>query len=120
MGQLHGELIAWHKAMDLVMDIYRTTKIFPRDETYALASQLRRAAVAVATDIAEGQARISANESHSFLARARGALFEVETQLKIAQDLAYFTPEQGQHLLERAAELEEMLDGLIFAKRPAA
>jgi four helix bundle protein len=66
MGQSYRELIAWQKATDFVMDVYRTTKAFPRDETYALASQLRRAAVAVPTNIAEGQARFSPNEFHFF------------------------------------------------------
>jgi four helix bundle protein len=54
MGQSYRELIAWQKAMDFVMDVYRTTKSFPRDETYALAGQLRRAAVAIPANIAEG------------------------------------------------------------------
>jgi four helix bundle protein len=120
MGHSHRELIAWHKAMDLVMDVYRTTKAFPRDETYALTGQLRRAAVTVATNIADEQADFSANESHAFLGRAREALVEVETKLKIAQDPTYFTSEQGKHLLERAAELEEKLTCLIVAIRPAA
>ena len=93
MGQSYRDLIAWQKAMDFVMDVYRTSKAFPRDELYGLASQVRRAAVGVPTNIAEGQARFSANEFHYFLARARGSLVEVETQLMIAQKLAYFTPE---------------------------
>ena len=120
MGQSHREPIAWQKAMDFVMDVYRTTKAFPRDETYPLASQLRRAAVAVPTNIAEGQARFSPNEFHFFLGRARGSLVEVETQLMIAQNLAYFTPEHGKQLLEKAAELGKIMNGLIGAIRPAA
>jgi four helix bundle protein len=70
--------------MDFVMDAYRISKGFPRDELYGFASQLRRAAVGVPTKIAEGQARFSANGSHYFLARARGSLVEVETQLMMA------------------------------------
>jgi four helix bundle protein len=120
MGQSYRDLIAWQKAMDFVMDVYRTTKTFPRDETYALAGQLRRAAVAIPTNIAEGQARFSPNEFHFFLARARGALVEVETQLMIAQNLTYFTPEHGKHLLDNAGELGKILNGLIGAIRPAA
>ncbi len=120
MGQSYRELIAWQKAMDFVMDVYRTTKAFPRDETYALAGQLRRAAVAIPTNIAEGQARFSANEFHFFLGRARGALVEVETQLMVAQNLAYFTSEHGKYLLDKAAELGKILNGMIGAIRPAA
>jgi four helix bundle protein len=120
MGQSYRDLIAWQKAMDLVMDVYRTSKTFPRDEVYGLASQLRRAAVGVPSNIAEGQARFSANEFHFFLARARGSLVEVETQLMVAQNLTYFTPEHGKHLLDKAAELGKILSGLISAVRPAA
>jgi len=68
MRQSCRELIAWQKARDFVMDVYRTTRAFPRDETYALAGQLRRAAVAIPTNIAEGQAGFSAGEFHFFLA----------------------------------------------------
>jgi four helix bundle protein len=120
MGQSYRDLIAWQKAMDFVMDVYRTSKTFPRDEVYGLASQLRRAAVGVPSNIAEGQARFSANEFHFFLARARGSLVEVETQLMVAQNLTYVTPEHGKHLLDKAAELGKILSGLISAVRPAA
>jgi four helix bundle protein len=119
-GASYRDLIAWQKAMDLVMDVYRTSKAFPPDELYGLASQLRRAAVGVPTNIAEGQARFSANEFHYFLGRARGSLVEVEPQLMIAQNLAYFSPEHGKHLLDQAAELGKILNGLIGAIRPAA
>jgi four helix bundle protein len=98
MGQSYRQLIAWQKAMEFVMEVYRTTKAFPRDEVYNLASQLRRAVVAVPTNIAEGQARFSPNDFFHFLGRARGALVEVEIQLLIAQNLEYFTPERGQQL----------------------
>ena len=64
MGQSYRDLIAWQKAMDFVRDVYRTSKSLPRDELYGLASQLRRAAVGVPTNIAEGQ--FSANEFHYF------------------------------------------------------
>ena len=64
MGQSYRDLIAWQKAMDFVMDVHRTSKSFPRDELYRLASQLRRAAVGVPTNIAEGQDGFSANELH--------------------------------------------------------
>jgi four helix bundle protein len=120
MGQSYRELIAWQKAMNFVMEVYRITKTFPRDEVYGLASQLRRAAVAIPTNIAEGQARFSANDFFYFLGRGRGALVEVETQLIIAQNLGYFSPEQGQQLLDRAAEVGKILNGLIASIRPAA
>jgi four helix bundle protein len=120
MGQSYRDLVAWQKAMDFVMDVYRTSKTFPREELYGLSTQLRRAAVGVPTNIAEGQARFAANEFHHFLGRARGSLVEVETQLMIAQNLAYFSPEHGKQLLDKSAELGKILNGLIGAVRPAA
>jgi four helix bundle protein len=107
MGQSYRDLMAWQKSMDFVMDVYRTTKTFPRDETYALAGQLRRAAVAIPSNIAEGQARFSPNELFFFLARARGLLVEVETQLMIAQNLEYFTPEHGRQCSAKPANWEK-------------
>lgn len=120
MGQSYRELIAWQKAMDFVLDVYRSTKTFPRDEIYVLASQLRRAAIAVPTNIAEGQARYSPSEFHSFLGRARGSLVEAETQVLIAQSLGYISPEQGQQLLDKAAELGRIMNGLAASIRSAA
>jgi four helix bundle protein len=120
MGQSYRDLIAWQKTMDFVMDVNRTSKGFPRDELYGWPASCGRAAVEVPTNIAEGQARFSANEFHYFLARARGSLVEVETQPMIAQKLDYFTPEHGKDLLDKAAELGKILNGLIGAVRPAA
>ena|SRR5580700_2187512 len=71
MGESYRDLIAWRKAMDLVTDIYRVTQSFPRDELYGLTNQLRRAAVSVPSNIAEGQARFSRKEFHHFLSHAR-------------------------------------------------
>jgi len=120
MRQSYRDLIAWQKAMDFVMDVYRTSKAFPREEMYGLASQLRRSAVGIPTNIAEGQARFSANEFHYFLERARGSLVEVETQLMIAQNLAYFSQEQGKQLFDKANELGKILNGLGGAVKQAA
>lgn len=102
------------------MDVYGATKLFPRDDTYGLASQIRRAAVLIPSNIAEGQARFSAQEFHFFLGGARGSLVEVETQLMIAQNLSYIAPDHGKKMLDKAAELGKILNGLIGAIRPAA
>ena len=120
MGQSYRDLIAWQKAMDFVISVYGITRTFPRDETYGLASQLRRTAVLIPTNIAEGQARFSPQEFHFFLSRARGGLVEVETELLLAQKLEYFSTETGQKLLDKAAELGKVLNGLMGAIRPAA
>jgi four helix bundle protein len=105
--------------MDFVMDVYRTSKGFPRDELYGLASQLRRAAVGFRRTLRKDK-RVSRPTNPIFLARARGSLVEVETQLMIAQNLTYFSPEHGKDLMDKAAELGKILNGLIGAIRPAA
>jgi four helix bundle protein len=108
------------KAMRLVMEIYQTTRLFPRDELYGLTSQLRRAAVSVPSNIAEGQARYSQKEFCHFLSLARGSLVEMETQLMIAQMLSYLSKEQSLALLERTAELGRILNGLVGSIKTAA
>ena len=120
MGESYRDLIAWRKAMDLVTDIYRVTRSFPRDELYGLTNQLRRAAVSVPSNIAEGQARFSPKEFHHFLSHARGSLVEIETQLTIAQNLDYLSPDLAQPVLDKAAELGRVLNGLITSIKSAA
>ena len=117
MGQSYRELIAWQKAMDFVLHIYKASKLFPRDEMYGLAAQLRRAAIAIPAHIAEGQARYSGSEFHHFLGRARGSLVEVETEIMIAQNLEYLSAEQSQQLLSKASELGKILSGLASSIR---
>lgn len=73
MGQSYRDLIAWQKAMQVVTEVYRATRALPRDEMYGLASRLRRAAVSVPSNVAEGQARFSPREFHHFLSQARGS-----------------------------------------------
>ncbi len=71
MVQSHKELVAWNKAMDLVTEIYRTTQVFPKEELFGLTSQLRRAAVSIPSNIAEGKGRLSKGEFRQFLGNAR-------------------------------------------------
>jgi four helix bundle protein len=120
MGESYRELIAWQKAIRLVTEIYQATRQFPRDELYGLTSQLRRAAVSVPSNIAEGQARFSRKEFHHFLSQARGSLVEIETQLIIAQNLAYLPTQQSEPLLAQTAELGRILNGLIASIKRAA
>jgi len=82
--------------------------------------KLRRAAVSVPSNIAEGQARFSRKEFHHLLSHARGSLVEIETQLMIAENLRYLTPEQSQPILNRAAELGRILNGLIASTKSVA
>jgi four helix bundle protein len=94
----YEDLIAWQKAKAFATEIYRATEPFPKAEIYSLTSQLRRAAVSVASNIAEGQGRLTKGEFSHFLGQARGSLFEVETQLSIAVDLHYLTQDDFKKL----------------------
>ena len=92
MGESYRDLIAWRKAMHFVRDIYDSTRAFPKEELYGLTNQLRRAAVSIPSNIAEGQARYSPKEFCHFLSHARGSLVEIETQILVSQDLGYLSP----------------------------
>src|SRR5690554_3402158 len=89
MARKHFELRAWQYSMQLVKSIYQCTKSFPSEEKFALTNQMRRAAVSVASNIAEGAARGSSADFLRFLYMARGSLSEVETQLLISEDLQF-------------------------------
>lgn len=109
----YRDLVVWQKSMDLVANIYRCTQAFPKAEAYRLAAQLRRAAVSVPSNIAEGQGRISAGEFRQFLGHARGSLLEVETQVSIAQELGFLPKESCDALLCQCTEVGKILGGLI-------
>jgi four helix bundle protein len=98
--------------MTLVTEIYQVTRCFPADEVYGLRSQLRRAAVSVPSNIAEGYGRSSSRELHQFISNARGSLAEVETQLEICRNLGLLNVEVANQLLVSVAEIGRMLTGL--------
>jgi four helix bundle protein len=83
----YRELIAWQKAMDFVTEVYRATRTFPKEEIYGMTSQLRRAAVSIPSNIAEGQGRQTTGEFRQFLGHARGSLLETETQIVLSERL---------------------------------
>jgi four helix bundle protein len=112
MADSYRDLIAWRKATDLALDIYRSTKKFPKEEVYGLTSQMRRAAVSVASNIAEGKGRYSRKEFAQFLYRARGSLLEVETQLFIAKELGYLDQFAFRRMEDKTTELGRILNGL--------
>jgi four helix bundle protein len=99
--------------MELVAEIYRLTRAFPADEMFGLVSQLRRAAVSIPSNIAEGYGRTSTGEYKQFLGHARGSLWEVETQILIAPKLKYLGDEEADGLLKLATETGRILQGLI-------
>lgn len=115
MGQSYRDLIAWQKGIALVATIYRITQNFPKDELYGLTSQLRRAAVSIPSNIAEGQGRKSNPEFRHFLHNAAGSLMEVETQLTIAAVLCYLSREKEAELLNQTNELGRIINGLILS-----
>lgn len=108
----YSELVAWQKAMDLVERIYAATKKFPKEELYGLTSQIRRAAVSIPSNIAEGQGRKSTKEFLHHLSIAYGSLREVETQVLIAGRLQYLGQEEINRLLELSAEVGRIINGL--------
>ena len=109
----YRDLVVWQKAMELVAEIYRLTRAFPADEMFGLVSQLRRAAVSIPSNIAEGYGRTSTGEYKQFLGHARGSLWEVETQILIAQKLGYLGEQDTERLLSLATETGRILHGLL-------
>jgi four helix bundle protein len=116
----YRDLRAWQHAMDLVTQIYRVTRTFPKDEVYGLVSQLRRAAVSIPSNLAEGHGRNSRNEFRQFIGQARGSLSEVETQLEIAKNLGYINAETLDALMNQAEAVGKMLTGLRSWSEKAA
>ena len=110
--QTYKDLIVWRKAMDLAEKVYLLSRSFPREELYGLTSQIRRAAVSVPSNIAEGQARQSTAEFRNFLSIAQGSLAEVETQLLLAIRFGYLSPEQAASALSLREEISKMLTSL--------
>ena len=108
----HKDLIVWQKSIDFVTEVYKVTSDFPREETYGLTSQLRRAAVSVPSNIAEGAARKSDKEYVRFLFIARASAAEIETQLLIADNLGYRNKRDNQ-VNEDLLTISKMLTALI-------
>ncbi|MGB9071845.1 MAG: four helix bundle protein [Terriglobales bacterium] len=113
MSSDYKELRVWQDAMTLVRDIYRLTRTLPKEETFGLTSQMRRAAVSVPSNIAEGKGRHSQRELAQFLYRARGSLLELETQVLIARDLGYIEESICAGLGRHIKTLACTLNGLI-------
>ena len=109
----YQELLAWQKAMDLAEQIYKLVKLLPKEENYALADQLRRAAISVPSNIAEGQARNSPKEFIQFLSIARGSAAEIETQLLLCERLGFVARAQIDSLIDLCVEIAKMLSSLI-------
>ena len=116
----YKDLRAWKLSMELALEIYHQTEGFPREERYGLTSQLRRAAVSVSSNVAEGKGRSSDKELVLYLHHARGSLLEIETQLLIARSLKYGNELEAARLLCLVENLAKTLNALIKSLKPAA
>lgn len=109
----YEKLIAWQVAHEVALEIYDVTKNFPKEELYGLASQLRRSASSIATNIAEGRSRRHNKEYIHFLNIARGSTGETHYQLRLARDLGYIEESKYQALKEKVERTGRLLSGLI-------
>lgn len=107
------ELTVWQKSMDLSADIYAAVKLLPREETYGLSDQMRRAVISIPSNIAEGNQRASKREYSQFLYIAKGSLAELITQIMLCERLGYMKKEKKEQLIEQCFEIGRMLSGLI-------
>jgi four helix bundle protein len=119
MANTYRDLKVWQRSIDLAEDVYRITGRFPASEVYGLSSQMRRAAVSVASNIAEGWGRRSRKEYSRFVLIARGSNDELQTQLVIAERLGFVKVEQFDEVTALSEEIGKMLNGLYtFLQRP--
>ncbi|HOS45735.1 MAG TPA: four helix bundle protein [Paludibacter sp.] len=109
----HKDLVVWQKAIDLVLDIYNMTKSFPKEEVYGLVSQMRRAAVSIPANIAEGAARQTKKEFQQFVYISMGSLAELETHLILSVRLSFCGKQEADSTLLKLDEIRRMLSGLL-------
>jgi four helix bundle protein len=105
----YRDLLVWKKSMDLSVEVYQLTRGFPREEVFGLASQLRRSAVSIPSNIAEGQGRSGTKEFQQFLSIARGSTCELQTQLEIALRTGLGAPQDIQHALDHSHEVGKLV-----------
>lgn len=109
----YRDLIVWQKSMALVTKVYSITRLFPKEKLYGLVSQIRRSAVSIPSNIAEGYGRYSTNDYIRFLQIAIGSLYELQTQLEICLNLGYLSNDTFEKIYEQSREIERMLSSLI-------
>ena len=109
----HKDLIVWQKSMDLLVEVYRLVKKLPKEETYALSDQMRRAVISIPSNIAEGKSRSSTKDYLRFLFMARGSRAELETQLLACARLGYISETEMEPALDLCSEIGRMLNALI-------
>lgn len=109
----YTELFVWQKSMELVTGIYKDTQSFPKEEIYGLTSQIRRSAVSIPSNIAEGFGRKSQQDFIRFLKISMGSLFELQTQLRISKNIGFLNESRFNVLFEETREVERMLSAFI-------
>ena len=112
------DLLVWQKALLLVKDVYTSTSNFPATELYGLVNQMRRAAVSIPSNIAEGYGRKRTGEYKRFLQIAVGSLYELQTQIEISLMLLYVPAEQHKLLLQKTVEIDKMMCSLLKKLEP--
>jgi four helix bundle protein len=120
MAQDFHDLVVWKKAIELATCIYKVTRTFPKDEIYGLVSQMRRASVSIASNIAEGRGRLNPAEFRQFLGIAQGSVFELKTQLHVAKNIGmanFAALDEAEHLSD---EVSKMLRAFIQTLRGKA
>jgi four helix bundle protein len=111
--QGYQDLVAWQKGMDLVLAVYSATRVWPREELFGLTSQVRRAAVAIPSNLAEGHGRTGRREFAHHASIAYGSLCELETQLMIAEQLGYGSSQGIEHMMVLIADVRRLTRGLM-------
>ena len=118
MSPSYRDLRVWQSSIDLVVRVYALTQNFPKQEIYGLVSQMRRAAVSVPSNIAEGKGRLTDRDRVHFFSQSRGSLLELETQILIARRLSYISPAESESLTHATGEVGRMLNALLSSMRP--
>lgn len=109
----YRELLIWQKSIQVVTNIYKLTRDFPKEELFGLTSQMRRCAISIPSNIAEGFGRNSQGDFKRFLNISLGSTYELKTQLEISQNLEYLSIENYKYLMESCVELEKMMNSLV-------
>ena len=108
----YRDLLVWQKAMELAREVYLRTEEFPKSETFGLRMQMRRSAVSVASNIAEGHGRLTDPQLRNALGMARGSLYELQTQTELAASLEFLNSDSSQEILALSTEVAKLINGL--------
>lgn len=107
------DLVAWQRGHELVLVIYKLTKNFPKEESYSLSDQMRRCAVSINSNIAEGFSRQGEKEKRQFYFTSKGSLTELQNQLLVARDVGYLDKDEFKKVASKTVEVHKLINGLI-------